>query len=134
MTERWMTEKWGLSGLMEISVQQKLLMANGKRTGLSFLTSLRQRSVRLFSDLAISPFNDFNLPQLPVAGMRQDELAFGAGAFFGDAHHVERAIDEDQGHQEEDRADDRFSGRTLHGDGDFHGQETEEGGEFDHRV
>jgi hypothetical protein len=54
MTERWMTEKWGLSGLMEINVQQKLLMANGKRTGLSFLTSLlRQRSVRLFSDLAI---------------------------------------------------------------------------------
>src|ERR1043166_8743330 len=66
--------------------------------------------------------------------VRQNQRAVGAGVFLRNPHAVKRAIHEDQRNNEEERANSGFGTLIFHGHGDFHGEQTEQGGEFDHRI
>jgi len=66
--------------------------------------------------------------------VREDEFAVGSRFFLWDAHAVEGAIDEDEGDDEEERADASFQVLIFHGHGDFHREQAEQRGEFDHGV
>ena len=53
---------------------------------------------------------------------------------LGNAHAVEAAIHEHEGHREEEQADAGFEILIGHRDRDLDGEEAEEGGELDHGI
>src|SRR5437667_4714369 len=81
----------------------------------------------------------FWLNFLPMHIMRQDERSFIQRGYVGsllfrNPHAVKGTVNEKERDQKEEDANASLERGVGHGYGDFHGEQAEESGEFDHRV
>src|ERR1017187_6967029 len=70
----------------------------------------------------------------PPPAVKSSALRLSGGLFFGDAHAVEGAVNEDEGDDKEENANAGLGALIFHGDGDLGGQKAKEGGELDDGV